>query len=146
MNIEELTQYIPHRYPFLLVDRVLEIELGKRIVALKNVTINEPFFTGHVPGRPIMPGVLVVEALCQAGGILANKSFPDDSGKDSMYYLSALENVRFRKPVTPGEQLHLEVKIHATRRNICKFTARATLHDGTLATNADITCHRVTKA
>ena len=111
MNLEilDIMKQLPHRYPFLLVDRILSLELHKRVVGIKNVTINEPFFQGHFPGRPIMPGVLILEALAQTGGILALLSTPENLGKSSIYLLS-IDKVRFRKPVLPGDQLVLELE------------------------------------
>ena len=104
MNLEEIQRILPHRYPFLLVDRVIALELGKRIVGLKNISINEPFFQGHFPGRPIMPGVLIIEAMAQVGGILALLSTPENLGNPSVFLMS-LDKVRFRQPVVPGDQL-----------------------------------------
>lgn len=114
MDTLEVAAILPHRYPFLLVDRVVEIEPGRRIVALKNVTVNEPFFSGHFPGRPIMPGVLLCEAVVQAGGILVHATAAEGSGKGTTVMLTALDRVRFRQQVTPGDQLRLEVE--AVRR------------------------------
>lgn len=108
MDISEITAFLPHRYPFLFVDRVVEIEAGQRLIALKNVTVNEPFFTGHFPGRPLMPGVLICEAVVQAGGILAKCTFPQNRVKLAM--LTGLDHVRFRQPVVPGDQLRMEVE------------------------------------
>ena len=108
LDLEEIQRILPHRYPFLLVDRILSIELGQRIVGLKNITINEPFFQGHFPGRPIMPGVLIMEALAQVGAILALLSTPQNPG--NLIFLLGLDKVRFRKPVVPGDQLLLEVE------------------------------------
>jgi 3-hydroxyacyl-[acyl-carrier-protein] dehydratase len=109
MDKVEITALLPHRYPFLLVDRVVEIEAGHRIVALKNVTVNEPFFTGHFPGRPLMPGVLICEAVVQAGGILASAALPESQRKIAM--LTGLDRVRFRQPVRHGDQLRIEVEL-----------------------------------
>jgi beta-hydroxyacyl-ACP dehydratase FabZ len=109
LKVEEIRRILPHRYPFLLVDRIVSLEPGKRIVGLKNVSINEPCFQGHFPDRPIMPGVLIVEALAQAGGILALLSTPENMGNPSIFLMS-LDKVRFRHPVVPGDQLRLEVK------------------------------------
>jgi beta-hydroxyacyl-ACP dehydratase FabZ len=108
LDLEEIQRVLPHRYPFLMVDRILSIELGQRIVGLKNITINEPFFQGHFPGRPIMPGVLIMEALAQVGAILALLSTPQNPG--NLIFLLGLDKVRFRKPVVPGDQLLLEVE------------------------------------
>ncbi len=109
LSLEDIQRILPHRYPFLLIDRVLSYEVGKRLVAVKNVTINEPFFQGHFPGRPIMPGVLIVEAAAQAGGILAMLSTPEHLGNHSVF-LMGLDKVRFRQPVVPGDQLRIEVE------------------------------------
>jgi 3-hydroxyacyl-[acyl-carrier-protein] dehydratase len=109
LNLEDILRILPHRYPFLLIDRVLSLEVGKRIVAVKNITMNEPFFQGHFPGRPIMPGVLIVEAAAQAGGILALLSTPEHLGNPSIF-LMGLDKVRFRQPVVPGDQLRIEVE------------------------------------
>jgi 3-hydroxyacyl-[acyl-carrier-protein] dehydratase len=114
MDNFEVTAILPQRYPFLLVDRVVEIDIGRRIIALKNVTVNEPFFSGHFPGRPLMPGVLLCEALVQAGGILAHATAPDSMGRGKVAMLTALDRARFRQKVVPGDQLRLEVE--AVRR------------------------------
>jgi len=135
IEIREIMATLPHAYPFLLVDRIVEMELGKRIVGIKNVTVNEPFFTGHFPGRPIMPGVLIVEALAQTAGILAFKSEPGDEGKP-VYFLG-LDNVRFRKPVVPGDQLRLELEVTRHRRSIWGFKGKAFV-DNTLVAEADL--------
>jgi len=111
MDKFEVATILPHRYPFLLVDRVVEIEAGRRIVALKNVTANEPFFSGHFPGRPLMPGVLLCEAVAQAGGILARVTDPDTLGPGKIAMLTGLDRARFRQKVTPGDQLRLEVEL-----------------------------------
>jgi beta-hydroxyacyl-ACP dehydratase FabZ len=124
-DIVEIQKMLPHRYPFLLVDRVLELEKGKNIVAIKNVTINEPFFQGHFPGRPIMPGVLMVEAMAQAGGILVHQSADTEDGKDNMVYFMAIDKVKFRKPVVPGDQLRFEVELTQHRGKVCKFRGEA---------------------
>ncbi|MBE9503998.1 MAG: 3-hydroxyacyl-ACP dehydratase FabZ [Proteobacteria bacterium] len=124
LDINEIMEVLPHRYPFLLVDKVEEMELGKKIVCMKNVTINEPFFQGHFPGHPIMPGVLIVEAMAQAGGILAFKSEPDKT-ESSVVYFMGIDNARFRKPVLPGNQLRLELEVVKQRRAIWKFKGEA---------------------
>ena len=121
-DINEILNMLPHKYPFLLVDRVLEFEEAKKIVAIKNVTINEPFFQGHFPGRPIMPGVLILEAMAQAGGVLAFKSFP---GMKGSVFFTGIDGARFRKPVIPGDQLKLTVEVVKHRREIWVFEARA---------------------
>ncbi len=114
---------LPHRYPFLLVDRVLELERGKSIVAIKNVTINEPFFQGHFPAIRVMPGVLVVEAMAQAGGVLLFNSIPDPEGK--LVFLSKIDNLKFRKPVVPGDQIRLEAEIVKLKSRVCHIKAKA---------------------
>jgi 3-hydroxyacyl-[acyl-carrier-protein] dehydratase len=124
LNVEEIRRILPHRYPFLMVDRVLSLEKGKRIVGIKNVSINEPFFLGHFPGRPIMPGVLIVEALAQLGGILALVSTPENLGKPAIYLLG-LDKVRFRLPVTPGDQLRLEVEAVRGGKKFWKMQGKA---------------------
>ena len=126
---------LPHRYPFLLVDRVLEIAPRQRIVALKNVTVNEEFFVGHFPGRPVMPGVLIVEALAQACGILLLHDKPPAARR--LVYFTGIERARFRRPVVPGDQLRLEIEVLRLRELHCRFTGRA-LVDGQLATEATL--------
>lgn len=134
-TVEDIMQVLPHRYPFLLVDRILEIEEGKRIVGLKNVTINEPFFQGHFPGHPIMPGVLIIESMAQVGGMLLMRSIADTSSK-VVYFLS-LDNVKFRRPVKPGDQLRIEMEVVQTRGMMCKMRGVATV-DGQVVTEADM--------
>jgi 3-hydroxyacyl-[acyl-carrier-protein] dehydratase len=124
MDVEEIKRILPHRYPFLLVDRVLDWELGKKIVALKNVTINEPFFMGHFPNNPIMPGVLIIEALAQAGGILALLSTPEHVGNPAIF-LMGLDKVRFRKPVVPGDQLIMELETLRGGKKFFKMAGKA---------------------
>jgi beta-hydroxyacyl-ACP dehydratase FabZ len=126
INITEIMKLLPHRYPFILVDRVVELIVGDKIVALKNVTINEPFFRGHFPGNPIMPGVLIVEALAQAGGVLFAVSQPEDKRGGPVYFMG-MDKVRFRKPVVPGDQLFLEVKILNIRLRAVKMSGVATV-------------------
>ncbi len=129
MDIAAVMKQLPHRYPFLLVDRVLEVVPGKTIKALKNVTINEPFFPGHFPHRPVMPGVLILEALAQTAGILAFKTagvVPDD---DSRFYFVGIDGARFRKPVEPGDQLILHAEFQRAVRGIWKFSTRALVND-----------------
>lgn len=135
MNIEEIMGYLPHRYPFLLIDRVLKWEPEKSLLGIKNVTINEPFFTGHFPTRAIMPGVLIVEALAQAAGILAYKS----TGSEALFYLGAIENARFKRMVVPGDQLHLQVDIERRRGHVWKFKGVASVL-GEVACTAEMTC------
>jgi beta-hydroxyacyl-ACP dehydratase FabZ len=135
IDIREIMQILPHAYPFLLVDRIVEMEPGKRIVGIKNVTYNEPFFPGHFPSQPIMPGVLIVEALAQTAGILAFKTMPEDQGKP-VYFLG-IDNVRFRKPVVPGDQLHLEIEVTRHRQAIWGFRGKAFV-DGKLVAEAEL--------
>ncbi|HOB44529.1 MAG TPA: 3-hydroxyacyl-ACP dehydratase FabZ [Zoogloea sp.] len=139
MDINEIKKYIPHRYPFLLVDRILELEEGKRVVGLKNVTVNEPFFPGHFPHSPVMPGVLIIEALAQAAAVLAFKTEGTLPDENSMVYFASVDKVRFKRPVVPGDQLILEAEIVRTIRNIWKFKAIARV-DGEVATEAEFMC------
>ncbi|MCE3237966.1 MAG: fabZ [Gammaproteobacteria bacterium] len=125
LDIHEIMKYLPHRQPFLLVDRVIAIEEGQSIVALKNVTINEPFFTGHFPNRPVMPGVLILEALAQAAGILAYKSTNTLPSEGVLYYFAGIDKARFRRVVEPGDQLRLEVKLLRAKREIWKLEGAA---------------------
>ena len=139
MDIQEILKRLPHRYPFLLVDRVLELEKGKRILALKNVTMNEPFFAGHFPNRPVMPGVMMLEALAQAAAILAFDDMgvrPDD---DTVFYFVGIDNARFKRPVVPGDQLILHATLDRAKAGIVKFTARAMVGDA-VAAQADLMC------
>jgi len=139
MDINQVREYLPHRYPFLLVDRVMEITQGESIVALKNVSINEPFFDGHFPNHPIMPGVLIIEALAQACGILGFKTVNKMPADGYVYYLVGSDNVRFKRPVMPGDQLRLEANVIKGKRGIWKFACRATV-GGELACEAEIIC------
>lgn len=137
LDIHEVLKHLPHRFPFLLIDRVTAFEAGKSLVALKNVTINEPFFTGHFPNRPVMPGVLILEAMAQATAILSfltTETLPDDN---SVYYFAGIDNARFRKPVEPGDQMLLEVELVRQRRNLWWFKGKATV-DGEVAAEADL--------
>ncbi len=136
IDIQEIQKILPHAYPFLLVDRIVEIETGKRIVGIKNVTYNEPFFQGHFPGRPIMPGVLIIEAMAQTAGVLALRSLPEEDRKKPVYFLG-IDNVRFRKVVIPGDQLRLELEITKHRQAIWGFKGKA-LVDGKLVTEAEL--------
>ena len=133
MEIREIQQHLPHRYPFLLVDRVLEMEVGKRIVALKNVTMNEPYFMGHFPGNPVMPGVMVIEALAQAAGILSFKTMGRRPDGNSVVYFAGIDGARFKKPVVPGDQLRLEVNLHRLVRGVAKFGGRALVGETVVA-------------
>ena len=139
MDIHQILKQLPHRYPILLVDRVLEIEKGKRIKALKNVSINEPFFSGHFPHRPVMPGVLMLEALAQAAALLAFDTLgvtPDDK---TVYYFAGIDGARFKRPVEPGDQLLLHVELDRMKSGIFKFKARATVAEE-LAVEAELIC------
>ncbi len=139
MDIHEILQHLPHRYPFLLIDRVLEVEPGKSIVALKNVSINEPFFPGHYPHHPVMPGVLVIEAMAQAAALLTFKTQgtkPDDS---SVYYFVGIDNARFKRPVSAGDQLIIKVEILRNMRGVWKFSAVAEV-EGQVAAQAELMC------
>ncbi len=135
LTIDELMKVIPHRYPFLLVDRILEIEERKRIVGLKNVTINEPFFQGHFPGHPIMPGVLIIEAMAQVGGVLLMGAVDDHESK--VVYFMSLDNVKFRRPVRPGDQMRFELEITQIRGSVCKMRGVARV-DGDVVAEADM--------
>jgi 3-hydroxyacyl-[acyl-carrier-protein] dehydratase len=139
LDIQKIQEYLPHRYPFLLVDRVLEVDPGKRLLAFKNVTYNEPFFTGHFPELPIMPGVLIIEALAQTTGLLASETAPDVLGKGMVYYLVGLDKVRFKRPVVPGDRLMLEATYLRHKRNIWAFSCRAEV-DGEFVASAEIMC------
>jgi UDP-3-O-[3-hydroxymyristoyl] N-acetylglucosamine deacetylase/3-hydroxyacyl-[acyl-carrier-protein] dehydratase len=134
-TVEDIMQVLPHRYPFLLVDRILEIEEGKRIVGLKNVTINEPFFQGHFPGHPIMPGVLIIESMAQVGGMLLMRTIADPSSK--VVYFMSLDNIKFRRPVRPGDQLRLELEVTQIRGATCRMRGVASV-DGQVATEAEM--------
>lgn len=139
IDIHEIQTLLPHRYPFLLIDRVIDYTPGESLVGIKNITFNEPQFTGHFPQRVIMPGVLILEALAQATGLLAFKSVEDLRSDNSLYYLAGIDNARFKKPVEPGDQLKLEVKLVKNKRNLWKFSGEATV-DGELVVSADIMC------
>ncbi len=128
---EEIQQILPHRYPFLLLDRVLDLTLNEKVVGLKNVTVNEPFFQGHFPGKPIMPGVLIIEAMAQAGGILAYKSTPELMGK--LIYFLAMDKVKFRKPVVPGDQLILELSVLRQGHRVWKMQGKGFVRENLVA-------------
>jgi 3-hydroxyacyl-[acyl-carrier-protein] dehydratase len=136
LTLDEIQRILPHRYPFLLVDRVIDLELGKRIVGLKNVSINEPFFQGHFPGRPIMPGVLIAEAMAQVGGILALLSIPEHQGNSSLFLLG-LDKMRFRQPVVPGDQLRITVESVRGGKKFWKMKAQAFV-DETLVAEGEL--------
>lgn len=139
MDIHKILKQLPHRYPFLLVDRVLAIDKAKSIRALKNVTINEPFFEGHFPHRPVMPGVLMLEALAQAAALLAFDALDAAPSDDMVYYFAGIDGARFKRPVEPGDQLILEAELLRMKAGIFKFKARA-LVEGELAVEAELTC------
>lgn len=140
LDVQEVLKRLPHRYPFLLVDRVLDYVPGESLVAIKNVTINEPFFPGHFPQRPVMPGVLILESLAQATGILAIVSEKNGRlGENSLYYFVGIDKARFKKPVVPGDQLTLEVKLNRTMRNMWMFSCEAKV-DGKVVASAEIMC------
>lgn len=139
MDIHEVLEYLPHRYPFLLVDRVISCEPGKNIIALKNVTINEPFFGGHFPHHPVMPGVLIIEALAQAAAILTFKTAGGKADEKSVYYFVGIDKARFKKPVTAGDILRLNVTLERTVRSIWKFKAEALVEDAVVA-EAELMC------
>jgi 3-hydroxyacyl-[acyl-carrier-protein] dehydratase len=138
MTFQDITRCLPHRYPFLLIDKVIELVPGESIVAIKNVTINEPFFIGHFPTQPVMPGVLILEALAQASGILAHESVPEEErNKDYLYLFAGVENTRFKRMVEPGDQLRLTARLQRQKRGIWKFSGEATV-DGELACSTEI--------
>jgi 3-hydroxyacyl-[acyl-carrier-protein] dehydratase len=139
MDIHQILEYLPHRYPFLLVDRVMEVVPGERITALKNVTVNEPFFPGHYPHHPVMPGVLIIEALAQTAAILSFKTLGDKPDDKSVYYFVGIDGARFKRPVGPGDQLIMEVSIVANKRGLWKFAAKAKV-DGNVAAEAELMC------
>lgn len=139
MEIKEILKYLPHRYPFLLVDRVVSCEPGKKIVAVKNVAISEPFFQGHFPENPVMPGVMILEALAQAAAILSFKTFNHVSTENLLYYFVGIDRARFKKPVVPGDVLALEVTMLRQVRGIGKFGARALVGD-TVVAEAELLC------
>jgi 3-hydroxyacyl-[acyl-carrier-protein] dehydratase len=139
MNIHEILECLPHRYPFLLVDRVLSLDPGKEIVALKNVTINEPFFPGHYPHHPVMPGVLIIEAMAQVAALLSFRSMESKPDEKSVYYFAGIDGARFKRPVTAGDQLIIKVTLIRSMRGVFKFKAAAEV-DGQLAAEAELMC------
>jgi len=139
MDIKEILEYLPHRYPFLLVDRVLEVVPGQSIHAYKNITINEPFFVGHFPHHPVMPRVLIMEALAQAAGILSFKSEDKKPTESDVFYFAGIDEARFKRPVMPGDQLHLHVQLERQMRGVWKFYGEAKV-DGQLAASAKLMC------
>lgn len=139
MDIQRVMQLLPHRYPFLLVDKVIECTPGERLVAVKNVTFNEPFFNGHFPIKPVMPGVLIIEALAQATGLLASESGDGTLSPNSIYYLVGVDKARFKRPVGPGDQLHLEANLLKVKRDLWVFNCEAKV-DGKTVASAEIMC------
>ncbi len=139
LDINQIKQYLPHRYPMLLVDRVLTWESGKSITAIKNVTVNEEFFNGHFPNKPVMPGVLMIEAMAQAAALLSFLTMGKKPDENTLVYFLGIDNARFKRPVEPGDQLKLDVEIVKVTRGIWKYKARATV-DGQLAVEGDLMC------
>ena len=139
MDIHEILKQLPHRYPFLMVDRVLEIEKGKRIKALKNVTINEPFFVGHFPHRPVMPGVLMLEAMAQVAALLAFDALGTSPSDKTIYYFAGIDGARFKRPVEPGDQLIMDVTLDRMKSGIFKFKGTARVDDN-IACEAELMC------
>lgn len=140
LDIVEIQKLLPHRYPFLMVDAILEVERLKRIVGIKNVSINEHYFQGHFPGKPVMPGVLIIEAILQTGGLLLLMDVPDRANK--LLFFVAVDDARFRRPVVPGDQLRIECNVLAWRGDFCKIQAKATV-DGELAAEGTVMCKMV---
>ncbi len=139
MDIHQVLSLLPHRYPFLLIDRVVDYEVNQYLIAFKNVSCNEPFFAGHFPTRPVMPGVLIIEALAQATGLLAMKSRPDEVGEKALYYFVGIDKARFKRTVEPGDRLTLEVQLNKVRQGIWRFSGKAHV-EGEMAAIADIMC------
>lgn len=139
MYIEEIRRFLPHRYPFLLIDRVLDYVPGESLTAIKNVSVNEPFFNGHFPETPIMPGVLIIEALAQATGLLGFKTMSEEPSNDLLYMLVGVDNVRFKRQVVPGDQLMLKATVKRQSKVIWKFYVEASV-DGNIVTTADLLC------
>ncbi|ADJ29120.1 3-hydroxyacyl-ACP dehydratase FabZ [Nitrosococcus watsonii] len=139
LDIHEILKHLPHRYPFLLIDRVIECIPGKSLVAVKNVSYNEPYFQGHFPGLPIMPGVLILESLAQATGILAFKTTETMPSEEAIYYFAGIDRARFKRPVGPGDQMRLEVELVRSLRRLWKFTGTVTV-DGSLVASAEVMC------
>jgi 3-hydroxyacyl-[acyl-carrier-protein] dehydratase len=139
MDIHEILEHLPHRYPFVLIDRVVSMELGKEITAIKNVSVNEPYFPGHFPYHPVMPGVLIVEAMAQAAAILSFKTMDTKPSDDSVYYFAGIDSARFKKPVSPGDQIILNVKIDRILKGIWKYSGVARV-DGAVVAEAQMMC------
>ena len=139
LDIHGILKHLPHRYPFVLIDRITDLKLNEEITAIKNVTINEPFFPGHFPYHPVMPGVLIVEAMAQAAAVLSFKTMSVLPSEDSVYYFAGIDNVRFKKPVSPGDQLILNVKIDRVLKGIWKYKGQAKV-DGQIVAEAEMMC------
>ena len=139
MDINQILNHLPHRYPFLLIDRVTEFNKGESLTGIKNVTINEPFFLGHFPQRPVMPGVLILEAMAQATGLLAFRTLEQTAERETLYFLVGMDKVRFKQPVEPGDQLVLQARLLRTRRGIWVFDCDASV-DGKVVASAEIMC------
>lgn len=139
LDIHEILNHLPHRYPFVLIDRITDLKLNEEITALKNVTINEPFFPGHFPYHPVMPGVLIIEAMAQAAAVLSFKTMNILPTEDSVYYFAGIDSVRFKKPVSPGDQLILNVKIDRVLKGIWKYKGQAKV-DGQIVAEAEMMC------
>lgn len=139
MDIHEILEHLPHRYPFVLIDRVVSLELGKEIVAIKNVSVNEPYFPGHFPYHPVMPGVLIIEAMAQAAAILSFKTMDTKPSDDSVYYFAGIDSARFKKPVSPGDQIIINVKIDRILKGIWKYKGVASVNDAVVA-EAEMMC------
>jgi 3-hydroxyacyl-[acyl-carrier-protein] dehydratase len=139
MDIHQILEYLPHRYPILLVDRVVDVVPGERITALKNVSVNEPFFPGHYPHHPVMPGVLIIEAMAQTAAILSFKTMGNKPDDNSVYYFVGIDGARFKRPVSPGDQLIMEVTLLMNKRGMWKFAATAKV-DGQIAAEAELIC------
>lgn len=144
LDIKQIQEFLPHRYPFLLIDKVVECEPGVRILGVKNVTFNEPFFQGHFPHMAIFPGVLILEALAQATGLLASETSPDELGHGMTYFLTSIDKAKFKRPVVPGDQIMLEAVFEKSRRNIWSFNCTATV-EGEFIASAIIRCAAVGK-
>lgn len=139
MDIHEILEHLPHRYPFVLIDRVVSLELHKEITAIKNVSVNEPYFPGHFPYHPVMPGVLIIEAMAQAAAILSFKTMNIKPSDDSVYYFAGIDSARFKKPVSPGDQIVLNVKIDRILKGIWKYSGVASV-DGVVVAEAQMMC------
>ncbi len=144
LDINEVMNFLPHRYPFLMIDRILEFEADKRVVGLKNVTINEPFFQGHFPGHPIMPGVLLLEAMAQTGGVMVLKALPEGEAQKKVLYFMSIDKAKFRKPVLPGDQVRFELELLKSRGSIKSFKAEAKV-DGAVVAEAEMMAMMVDK-